>query len=77
MYAEKRTLLVYYCLLVHFKADTYQYRDMYRSAFRMGIPRPRLSPSQYRTYNCKKECSRPWMRTPRSAGLSRRIMKNK
>lgn len=30
---------------------------------------------QYRTYNCEKECSRSWMRTPLSAGLSRRIIK--
>ena len=30
---------------------------------------------QYRTYNCEKECSRSWMRTPLSAGLSRRIKK--
>jgi hypothetical protein len=52
------------------EADRYASRYMYRSVFRMGIPRPWLVPSQNRTYNCEKERTCSWMPTPQSAGLS-------
>lgn len=81
MYAKKRTRFVYCYWLVYFKADNlYNGRDMYRSVFRMGFPRQGWSSRrfrQYRTYDCEKECSRPWMRAPLSAGLSRRNSENR
>jgi len=59
-----------YLIIDYMEADRYAIRYMYRSVFRMGIPRPRLAPSQNRTYNCEKGWTCSWMPTPQSAGWS-------